>query len=123
MVVRGRRLDGDLPASLFPQAHVAPAGALFSVWALSQVHCPAGRAPERRISTDRSQEVMFGQGGVGYIRQEQRGPATVFSVEAFSHEQSRADLFPQEHVALEAQTQVPCDQISCQLYSHRSLSV
>ena len=38
-----------------------------------------------------------GKGKVGRdIRHEQRAPATVFSVEAFSHVQFRADCLPQE---------------------------
>ena len=48
--------------------------------ARSQVHCPAGRA-----------------------WQEHRGPATLFSVLAFSQLQSSADRLPQEHVDFDAQ--------------------
>lgn len=42
----------------------------------------------------------------GRARHEQRGPAVVFSFEALSHEQWRADCLPQEHLACWAQTQV-----------------
>lgn len=48
-------------APLFPQAHLFPDGALFSVAARSQVHSPAGRR-----------------------RQEHRAPSVLFSVAAFS---------------------------------------
>lgn len=41
----------------------------------------------------------------GYSRQLQRAPATLFSVAAFSQLQSKALCFPQEQVALAAQTQ------------------
>lgn len=40
------------------------------------------------------------------LRQEHRGPATVFSAEDLSQEQWRADFSPQEHLAWEAQTQL-----------------
>lgn len=50
-------------ASRFPHAQVLPLGVEFSALALSQVHSPAGR-----------------------LRQEHRGPVTVFSVAALSHE-------------------------------------
>jgi hypothetical protein len=33
------------------------------------------------------------------VRQEQRGPETVFSVAALSHEHANADFCPQEHLA------------------------
>jgi hypothetical protein len=62
--------------------HRAPEGVTFSDEARSQVHAPAGRA-----------------------RQEHRGPAIAFSVDAFEHEQLSADFSPQEHFACDAQTQ------------------
>lgn len=40
------------------------------------------------------------------LRQEHRGPATVFSMADLSQEQWRAGFSPQEHLAWEAQTQL-----------------
>lgn len=72
------------PASLLPQAQAEPIGVWFSVAARSQVHSPAGRA-----------------------RHEQRGPVTMFSEDALSQVQFKADFWPQLQVALEAQTHWP----------------
>lgn len=43
------------------------------------------------------------------ILQEHLGPATVFSVADFSQVQCKADCFPQEHLAWEAQTHAPSE--------------
>ena len=123
----------DSLAGRAPHAHVDPAGFLFSVAARSQVHWPAGRAPVihnqtsvsfalvmfqtwRRVAgavdSQRARTSVLGgclgrgkeEGGQD-LRQEQRAPATVFSVFAFSQLHLRADCLPQEHFACWAQTQ------------------
>lgn len=68
--------DG-VPEGREPQGQVEDsARGAFSLAARSQVHSPAGRA-----------------------RHEQRGPDTVFSVEALAQLQLRAEFWPQEQVA------------------------
>jgi len=111
-------MESYVLAGLAPQAQVDPAGLAFSVDARSQVHSPAGRAPKivvrinlccattpvLVVETPKSRGSEFWQRG---LLHEQRGPATVFSVEDFSHVQLSADCLPQEHLACEAQTQSP----------------
>lgn len=69
---------------LLPQGQASPLTGWFSVAALSQVHCPAGRA-----------------------RHEHLEPVIVFSEEALLHVQWSAFSLPQEHFAWAAQMQLP----------------
>lgn len=87
-----------LPAGLEPQEQrdEAVEGREFSVEERSQVQAPAGRAPAGSISIEWRSE------RIDDVRHEQRGPETVFSVEALSHEHAKAAFCPQEHLACEA---------------------
>ena len=103
-----------IPAGRDPQEQVAPVTLAFSLAARSQVQPPAGRAPVRHdvslpsIKTNRQQlsespsrknRLSKVKVGMDNSRQEQRAPATAFSVLALSQLQLRALCLPQEHLA------------------------